>query len=330
MAQVIRWGILGCGRIARKFASDLRLVQDARLVAVGSRSQESAEAFAREFPVQRRHTSYEALAADPEVDVIYISTPHGLHYEHTLLCLQHEKAVLCEKAFAINLRQAREMIQLAKSRKVFLMEALWTKFSPHFNIMQQMIWEGKLGVVRSVLVNFGFIPQAPVPKRIYDPALGGGTLLDIGIYNVFLALSILGKPKQIEASFTPAYTGIDEQCAVLFKYDNGAMAQMFSTFSSNLATEADISGDKARLRLNSRFYEPGARIEFYPGRYDTRQEIPYPRESGFGYQYEARHVCDCLRMGLKESPVMSHADTLELMETLDRIRNAAGIHYPHD
>src|SRR6516225_5598034 len=239
MPSPIRWGILGCGRIARKFAADLRLVADAELIAVGSRSQSGADEFAKEFQVAHRHDSYEALAANPNVDVIYISSPHGLHHEHTLLCLSSGKAVLCEKAFAINSRQAREMVETARNKRVFLMEALWTKFTTHFNTVQQMIWEGKIGQVRSMLVNFGFVPQAPVPRRLYEKILGGGTLLDIGIYNVFMALSVLGRPDLIEASMTPAHTGVDEQCAVLFKYADGALVQLFSTFSSNLATEAD-------------------------------------------------------------------------------------------
>jgi predicted dehydrogenase len=238
--------------------------------------------------------------------------------------------VLCEKAFAINSKQALEMIGTAKKQNVFLMEALWTKFMPHYNITMQMIREGKLGDLKSVLVNFGFIPQAPVPKRIYDPALGGGTLLDIGIYNVFIALSALGRPDSVEASITPASTGVDEQCAVLFKYNNGAMAQLFSTFSSNLATEAYINGDKGRIHLTSRFYEPSTTIAFYPERIDSKQVIPFDKEDGFGYQYEARHAGDCLRQGLTESPVMSFGDTLLMMETLDRIRAVGGVRYEVD
>jgi predicted dehydrogenase len=244
MTQLIRWGILGCGRIARKFAADLRHVPDAKLVAVGSRNRVSADEFADEFRVRDRHGSYEELTANAGVDVIYIATPHAFHYEHTLLCLYHQKAVLCEKAFAINSKQAREMIETARNKKIFLMEALWTKFLPHYNLLLQMIGEGKIGRIRSMLLNFGFIPAPPVPKRLFDPALGGGTLLDIGIYNVFMVLSLLGRPHEIEASMTATDKGVDEQCAVLFKYPDGALAQQFSSFSSDLATEADINGDR--------------------------------------------------------------------------------------
>ncbi len=253
--KTIKWGILGAGRIAGKFASDLRLVADAELVAIGSRSQASADEFAAKFPVKYRHDSYDALVKNPEVDVIYIATPHVLHYENTLLCLANNKAVLCEKPFAMNARQAKEMIALAREKKLFLMEALWTKFIPHFIKTKEMIGQGDLGEIRAVLANFGFKPTEPVPARLFDPALGGGTLMDIGIYNVFIALSILGKPDAIDAVMTPAATGVDEQCAVLFRYKSGAMAQLFSTFASNLATEVDICGTKGRIRLGTRFYD---------------------------------------------------------------------------
>jgi predicted dehydrogenase len=328
--KTIRWGILGTGRIAHKFASDLRLVEDAELIAVGSRSQKTADDFNKEFPVKHVHDSYEALVQNPEVDVIYIATPHNLHYDNTLLCLKHKKAVLCEKPFAMNSRQAAAMIGYAKEQKVFLMEALWTKFHPHYLKMQEMIGAGLLGEIRAILVNFGFKPTPPIPTRLFDPVLGGGTLMDIGIYNVFIAMSILGKPDHIDAVMTPASTGVDEQCAILFRYANGAMAQLFSTFSSNLATEADICGSEGRIRLTSRFYEPSSTIEFYKERVDSREIIPVAKEPGFGYQYEARHVNDCLKKGLTESPVVTFNDTLLLMETLDKIKELAGIRYPAD
>jgi predicted dehydrogenase len=330
MKQKIGWGILGCGRIAGKFAEDLKLVPDAELVAVGSREQQNADAFCRKYPARFSHGSYEALVQNPEVDVIYVASPHALHHEHTLLCLRHGKHVLCEKAFAINLAQAREMVQLAQEKGLFLMEALWTKFMPHYRKLREMIAAGELGTIQNVLVNFGFKPEPPIPKRLLDPTLGGGTILDIGIYNVFIAMAVLGKPDEIDASMTPADTGIDLQCAVTFRYRNGALAQLFSTFSSNLAIEADISGDKGRIRLTTRFYEPSTQIEFYPGRVDSRTIIPVEKNPGWGYHYEIGHVNECLRKGLRESPVMSHADTLELMEVLDQIRSKAGIIYPAD
>jgi predicted dehydrogenase len=329
--QKIRWGILGCGHIAKKFASDLQYVESAELIAAGSRSQQVADAFSGAFGIAHSHGSYDALVNDGEVDVIYVASPHGLHHQHTILCLQHKKAVLCEKAFALNSRQAVDMINTARKENVFLMEALWSKFTPQYNIVQQIIKKGELGEIQSMFANFGFIPVPPYPARLYDPLLGGGSLLDIGIYNVFYVLSVLGRPDIIEASMTPVSTGVDEQCAATFRYNSGAIAQLFSTFSANLATEADICGRKARIRLTPRFYNPTtAVIEFYSGRTDSMEIIPHHSEPGFGYQYQARHVCDCLSKGITESPIMTHADTLLIMETLDRIRSAAGIYYDAD
>lgn len=326
----IRWGILGCGKIAKKFASDLRLVRDAELIAVASRDEQNAENFKLEYGARMAYNNYEALVNDTEADVIYIATPHGLHYDHALLCISGGKAVLCEKAFALNLAQTGAMINLAKEKGVFLMEALWSKFIPSFQKMKEIIDAGQLGQVRNVLINFGFIPQAPIAQRIFDPLLGGGTLLDIGIYNVFYALSALGRPDHIDVHITPAATGVDEQCAILFRYRNGAMAQLFSSYSSHLPTEAHISGTKGRLKLTHRFFTPEAILEFYPERMDSRQVIDVPPGEGWGYHYEIRHVNECLRNGLAESPVMTHADTLLLMETLDRIRHAGGIVYAVD
>ena len=234
MQKKIRWGILGCGNIAKKFASDLQYVEGTELIAAGSRNQGTADDFSAAFSIPHSHGSYESLVKDDEVDVIYIASPHGLHHEHVLLCMQNEKAVLCEKAFAINSQQAEEMITAAKQQQVFLMEALWTKFTPQYNVVQQMIRQGDLGDLQSVLVNFGFVPVPPFSTRLFEPALGGGSLLDIGIYNVFIALSVLGRPDIVEACMTPTSTGVDEQCAATFRYKKGAIAQLFSTYSSNL------------------------------------------------------------------------------------------------
>jgi predicted dehydrogenase len=326
----IRWAILGCGRIARKFAADLRLVDDAELTAIASRNKETLELFAKDFPCRHLHNSYEGLVTNKEVDVIYVATPHSHHYEHTILCLNHNKAVLCEKAFAINSRQAIEMVKTAKERKVFLMEALWTKFLPHYKKLQELLQQKILGDLKSVLINFGFNTAGNPAQRLFDPSLGGGTLLDIGVYNVFMTMSILGKPDFIEAIMTPASTGVDEQIAVLFKYKSGAMAQLFSSFATNLPTQAEINGTGGCITLTSRFYEPSAAIQLSKKVPYERENIPVDKEGGFGYQYEARHVNECLKKGLIESPVMTHADTLVLMEVLDTIRIKAGIKYPAD
>jgi predicted dehydrogenase len=330
MMKKIRWGILGCGRIAGKFASDLQYVEDAELAAVGSRELEKARSFAADYFVPKAYGSYEALVADPDLDVIYVASPHAQHHEHSLLCLRHDKAVLCEKAFALNLHQVKEMVAASKERGVFLMEALWTRFLPHYQLLMHHVHSGKLGSIRSVLINFGFKPTEPIPQRLFDPALGGGSLLDIGIYNVFMALSVLGRPDEIEAWMTPASTGVDEQCAMTFRYVSGAMAQLFSSFAVHLATEADISGTAGRIRLGSRFYEPSTEIFYYPERMDSATPLAFEKTPGWGYHYQVRHVHECLRQGLTESPIMSHSESVLLMETLDRVRKKAGIVYPAD
>ena len=326
----IRWGILACGKIAKKFAADLKLVEDGELIAVASRDVERAKQFAADFPAKYVFGSYEELVNCDEVDAIYVASPHSHHHEHTLLCLSHGKAVLCEKAFAINQQQAKEMIELARTKKVFLMEALWTRFLPHYLKVREMIAEGKLGELKGVLANFGFKPPEPVSPRLFEPALGGGSLLDIGIYPVFLAQSILGVPDSITAKMDPAHTGVDEQCSMVFHYKNGMTANLFSTLASNLETDADIFGTKGRIRLTNRFYEPSATIQYYPDIITSRTIIPIEKEAGWGYQHEIRHVNECLQKGLTESPVWSLDETLSLMQTLDAIREEMGLRYSVD
>lgn len=328
MNETIRWGILGCGKIARKFASDIAWVQHASLEAVAARDLAQAQKFALDFSARRAHHGYEALVADPNIDAIYIATPHSLHYEHARLCLEHGKAVLCEKAFTINLRQAQELVSLARTKKVFLMEAFWTRFLPHYIVMKNMLREGKVGTLQYLYAEFGFRPTPPIPARIYDPNLGGGSLLDVGVYPVFLALDVLGRPDELDAVMTKAPTGVDAQCAIRFQYRTGAIASLFSSFTSNLATGADLGGDNGRIRLTHRFHGPTARLEYYPDIVDSRQLIETEGAKGFGYEYEIQHATDCIIEGLTESPVRTHGDTLLLMETLDRIRQAIGLRYP--
>jgi len=328
--KTIRWGILACGKIAKKFAADLKLVGDGELVAVASRDIERAKQFAQEYPAKHIFGTYEELVNCDEVDAIYVASPHSHHHEHTMLCLKHGKAVLCEKAFAINQHQAKEMIDLAREKKVFLMEALWTRFLPHYLKVREMIEEGKLGELKGVLANFGFKPPEPVSPRLFEPSLGGGSLLDIGIYPVFLAQSILGVPDSISAKMDPASTGVDEQCSMVFHYKNGMTASLFSTLASNLETDADIFGTQGRIRLTNRFYEPSATIQYYPDIITSRTIIPIEKEPGWGYQHEIRHVNECLQKGLTESPIWTLDDTMNLMKTLDGVREVMGLRYSVD
>lgn len=329
MAKKIHWGILGCGKIARKFANDLTLVADAELAAVASLDPARGQEFAQTFQAQRIHASYEALVSDPGVDVIYVATPHGLHHRHVLLCLRHGKAVLCEKAFALNTRDAAEMIAVAREQRVFVMEAFWTKFLPQYQKVRELIDAGTIGDIKWIQADFGFNAGIPVPPRLIEPALGGGSLLDIGIYPVFLAQSILGKPSEIQAAMTPYATGVDEQCLVSLKFPSGAVAALSSTLACDTPVEAVIAGTGGRILMRNRFHNAVGELALAVGK-EPEQPVEVHRESGYGYQFEARHVGECLRKGLIESPVMTHADTLAQMETLDAIRRVCGIQYPID
>lgn len=329
MSDKIRWGILGCGKIANKFASDLKLVKDGELRAIASRDRMKLESFAKEHQPGLVFGSYEALVTCADVDAIYVATPHGMHYDHVMLCLHHRKAVLCEKAFALNLAQARQMIELARKQNVFLMEAFWTKFLPQYRKVMDLITSGAIGDVRMIQSDFGFKAPEPKAQRLYDPALGGGSLLDIGIYPVFLAQMILGKPTQVHAFITPYESGVDEQCVITMKFAGGALAVLSSTFAVETPVEAMIAGTEGRIVMRNRFHNALATVEVVLGRGEPRV-VEVERESGFGYQFEARHVNECLAKGLTESPIMTHADTLMLMETLDRVRKTCDIRYSVD
>jgi predicted dehydrogenase len=299
------------------------------LTAVASRDGNKAKEFAQKHQAQYSFDSYEELVSGDRVDAIYVATPHGLHHEHVLLCIKHRKAVLCEKAFALNSTQLREMIDAAKKSNVFLMEAFWTKFLPQYQKVKSLLDQNAVGTIQMIQADFGFNASERFTQRLYDPALGGGALLDVGIYPVFLAISIMGRPVEIVASMKPYDTGVDEQIAIALKFENGALASLNASFAVMTPVEATIAGTDGYIRMNNRFHNATANIELVKND-SSIQEIPVYREDGGGYQFEARHVGECLRNKLIESPVMSHADSLLLMETLDRIRVACGIRYPAD
>jgi predicted dehydrogenase len=329
MAEKIRWGILGGGNIANKFAADLRLVKEAELVAIGSRDEQRAKEFAALYGIPNVYNTYEELVKSA-VDVIYVATPHGFHHKHVMLCLNAKKAVLCEKAFALNSHQALEMIRTARENRVFIMEAFWSKFLPQYKKVIELLNSGAIGEVKWLQADFGFRAPDPAPQRLYDPLLGGGALLDIGIYPVFLAQSLLGKPEKIAASMTPYTTGVDEQCCMTLTHPGGAISSLSCTFAVDTPIQAVIAGTLGRIEMHNRFHNPSSTVYLISGKGGKPEEQEVYREDGYGYQFEAQHVTDCLLEGLTESPVMTHQDTLELMETLDAIRKVCGIRYDVD
>ncbi len=323
------WAILGCGKIARKFSSDLKLVSGARLYAAASRDPQRAQDFAAEMGFEKFYGSYEEMVADPEVDIVYIATPHSHHREHAMLCLNHKKAVLCEKAFAINLQEAREMVQCAKSNRTFLMEAFWTMFQPSFRKAMEILKTGELGMLRHVHSDFAFNGPYDPEKRLYNIALGGGSLLDIGIYPVFAALTSLGKPEKIKAIADFSPSGAEETIGMLFRYPEGRMASLVSSFASFSPVQTEYWCENGYLVLNTRWHAP---TSITIGRAGEQVETwPSGHKEGFGYQYEAEHVMKCLDEGKIESDMMPWQLSLDLMETLDLIRKEAGIVFPeHD
>lgn len=317
MADKIRWGIIGCGNIAHKFAEGLRALEDAELLAVGSRTQENAEAFGAEFNTPRRYGSYEALANDPDLDAVYIGTPHPMHKPNSILCLRAGKAVLCEKPFAVNRAEAEEVITVARTKKRFLMEAMWTRCFPLMDRLDEWIDAGVLGDLRMLTADFGYRADPSEKPRVLDPVLGGGALLDVGVYPIALAWSLFGPPSAILSQVHLATPDVDESCAILFQHANGALAQLAASVGVDTAKEAVLSGTSAAVRLPCPWWKPSVMIL---SREDADVEIVRQPFDGFGYQYEILEVMRCLRAGLLESPRMPLDETLAIMHALDTIR----------
>lgn len=321
----IHWGILGTGKIARAFAADLALLPDAVLHAVGSRTDERAQAFGADFDVPHRHGSYGALADDGEVDVVYVATPHPSHAADVRLCLEGGRAVLCEKPFTLNASEARALVEEARARSLFLMEAMWTRFLPAVVELRRLLQEQATGRVHLVQADLSARRAFDPAHRIYDLALGGGALLDLGVYPVSLASLILGPPDALASTATLGTTGVDEQSAYVLRHAGGALAVLTASVRVDGPNEAVVSGENGRLRVHAPWWHPTRLgLERADG---TAETWSFPFE-GSGYQFEAAHVGDCLRAGATESTVMPLDETVAIMETLDALRAPWGLTYP--
>ncbi len=325
MTEPIRWGILGTGNIAHQFARGVADTPDATLVAVGSRSIDTANTFADEFDIERRHPTYEELADDDGVDAVYVSTPHPFHRDNSILLLEHGKAVICEKPFTINAGDAKAVIDVARQRDVFLMEAMWTRYLPAVVRARELIAEGAIGDVRLVQADFGFRAGINPEGRLFNLALGGGALLDVGIYVISMASMILGpRPSRVASTTQIGETGVDEQSAFLLQYPGGELAVLSCAVRTGTAVEARVFGTEGSILLHGPFFKCGALTVKRGG---EEEHIDLPLE-GNGYNYEAAEVGRCLRVGLKESDVMPLDETLSLMELMDSIRAQWGLSYP--
>lgn len=326
MSDHIRWGILGTGSIANKFATGLQAVTDADLVAIGSRAQETADTFADKYGASNRHASYEALAGDPDVDAIYVSTPHTFHKDNSILCLEAGKAVLCEKPFAINASEAETVIRCAREKGQFLMEAMWTRFLPVVVQVRQWLAEGVIGDIRMVSADFGFRTGVNPEGRLFNPALGGGGLMDVGIYPISFASMVFGgQPDRIAALAEIGETTVDEQAAMVFGYHTGALATLWTAIRTTTPQEATILGTDGRIRIESPFWDAKKATLEVNGKDAVQIE---PTRDGNGYNYEAIEVGQCLRAGKLESDTMPLDETLAIMKTMDTIRDQVGVKYP--
>jgi predicted dehydrogenase len=327
MPEPVRWGILGTGKIARAFATALRDVPDAVLAGVASRSRARADAFGAEFHAGAAHDSYEALAASDDIDLVYVATPHPQHVGNALLALNAGKGVLCEKPFTMNLIQAEQVVALARAKNLFLMEAMWTRFMPALAEVKRLIAVGEIGSVHQVVADFGFTATFGPEHRVFNPALGGGALLDLGIYPLSIAASLLGPVASVKAQAEMGPTGVDVQTAFTLKHAGGGMSACSCSFQARTPGELTVSGSRGHIRMNTMFHRARSITVSLDDGSTRTIDTPF---LGNGYVHEVLEAQRCLRAGLIESPGMTHAETLALMGVMDEIRRQIGLRYEAD
>ncbi len=324
--KTFRWGILGTGLIADWFTRDLHRLKDHKAIAVGSRTQEKADEFANLFSIPNRHSSYQSLVNDPEVDGIYIATHIPMHKRDTFLALNAGKPVLCEKPFAISVADTQEMIAVARDKNLLLMEAMWTRFLPHMHRVREVIKSGVLGEIISLRADHGQWFKKDPEFRLFKPELGGGALFDLGIYPISFASMVLGTPSRITARSTKAFTEVDGQTSVILEYPSGAQAILNTTNLAATPNRAVIIGTEARLEIDRTFYFPShfrvinnkdEVLSGYQARYD-----------GHGLREQAAEFARCFYAGEKESPILPLSETLSIMKTVEEIANQIGIKFP--
>lgn len=323
----IKWGIIGTGTIAEKFAKDLPYVSNGEGVAVGSRNSQSAAQFAAKYNLPRSYGSYDELLADPDVEAVYVATPHPFHKDNVASALRAGKAVLCEKPFTVNSAELEELIALARKNNVFLMEAMWTRFLPPIIKVREWLESGRIGQVKLIKAEFGFRSDWNPQGRLFNPELGGGALLDIGIYPVSFASMLFGaEPAHIMSTVQIGETGVDEHFSLLLDYGEGRTASLHGAVRLELSNGVYIHGTKGVIHVPSFINSTTATLQVY----GEGEEIFRDDRKAEGYAYEAEEVGRCLIEGLKESPVMKLKESLEIMRLLDQIRAQWGLRYPFE
>ncbi|WP_332876547.1 Gfo/Idh/MocA family protein [Massilia sp. S19_KUP03_FR1] len=322
-----RWGIIGTGKIAKEFAAALRDTPGAILAGVASRSIDSADTFAREQGMATAYGSYQALVDAPDIDLVYIATPHTEHAANALLALEAGKGVLCEKPFTMNRAQAEQVVALARAKNLFLMEAMWTRFMPALAEVQRIIASGEIGTVNQVTADFGFTANAGPEHRLFNRALGGGALLDLGIYPLSIAAALLGPVVAVKAQAEIGPTGVDLNTAFTLRHAGGGVSACACSVTTHTPVELTVAGPGGYIRMNTRFHQ--ARTITVTRADGVARTIATP-VLGNGYVHEIIEAQRCWQAGLIESPVMTHAETLALMGVMDDIRAQVGLRYEAD
>jgi len=329
MTEKMKWGVLGTGKITTRFAQALNNIPEhAELLAVGSRNQDTADAFGDKFNIPRRYTSYEDVAKDPDIDIIYIGTPGVYHLKDASMALNHGKHVLCEKAFTINAKEAKEMIALAREKNLFLMEAMWTRYFPIHIKIRELLAEGAIGTANGITINFIAKPPYDPKNRWFDLNLGGSVLLDTASYSISWASSLFGKPEAVTGLSTFGETGVDNQTALVMRYAENKLVCLMSSQISYDDKDAVLFGSTGKIVVHDPWYKPVRMTLYQEGK--EPEEIHMPLNGYNGYEWEAMEVMNCIQAGKTESEIMPLDETISIMETMDSVREQWGHKFPFE
>ncbi len=326
--KTIKWGVIGAGRISSKFASALNALEGAEIVAVASRDLNRAKEFAERFHISKTYDSYDELAKDEDIDVIYIGTPHTEHKANAALCITNGKAVLCEKPFTLNQTDTKYLIELAKEHNVFLMEAMWTKLLPATRVVKKWIQEKIIGEVKYIHISFGYRSEFDIESRLYNPELGGGALLDVGVYPISYVVYLMDRlPDHVASSAYIGKSKVDEINVIAMRFNDGAIADLSSAISADTGNDAIIVGEKGKIVVPNFWMADNAQLYDAGGNLIDAFLLPFTAN---GYVYEAEEVNNCLREGKKESDMIPLQDTWNIMKLMDEIRADWGLKYPQE